>query len=106
MSDDRNVWGYRFYQYHGKGDFCRGLWQKAVRKGEKNLFFINMYKWSFPGQIRDAWSCEVRMYTQTKSFDLNLMVDGEPNPEDIEKFYSDAYDSLGCVPDRHNNSEG
>lgn len=94
--------GFVFYQHHGKGHFCRGLWQKAIRADECNLYFICLYEWMFPGQMHTSWSCECRMYTQTHAFGLELLLE-TPNVPEIEAFYSNAYKALGCVPDQLNN---
>lgn len=110
------------YTHHpdGKGSaFCKGLYQKAVRTPDgKALYFLNFYRWEFPSGPCPAWAIETRLYKtpadnldengdiknplKEQSFDLNLMLHGNPSLADVELFYKIAYERLECIPDPHN----
>lgn len=100
--------GYKRHPAYYKGEYCLGLWQKAVRKGSKKLYFVNFYLWDFTQHPAFTAGCksasvECRMFTGGNQFDLNYFVDPKDTVQKIEKFYRYAYDRLGCVPDRVNN---
>lgn len=113
MSYEQNLLkaGYKRYEVYAKGEFCTGLWQKVVQDQDEKAYFINFYKWEFPMGVgtfspsdepKVQFSVKVRMYQEDTEFELNLFVDGK-TIEEVEKFYQDAYERLGCVPDRLNN---
>jgi len=99
--EELNEEGYRNYHTAHKGPFCTALWQRWIWGGDKKLYAINFYLWEFPDQ-HPMVSVEVRMYTETDEFDLNLFVNDKTVAQ-VEAFYADAYNRLGCVPDRNNN---
>jgi hypothetical protein len=111
--------GYTRYPDGKDSDFCKGLYQKAIRTPDgKALYFLNFYRWEFPSGPCPSWAVEARLYKtpadnfdengdikdalKEESFDLNLLLHGDPPVADVELFYKIAYERLGCCPDLHN----
>lgn len=108
---DLETKGYKKYP-HSKGPFCVGLFQKPFLWGTEITYFLNVYMWSFPDAVGlpPRASTEVVLYRTDgvthegeTAFHVNLMVGEHTTIDQIEVFYVDVYQKLGCVPDLHNN---
>lgn len=82
------------------------LYQKTIYSddGSSKLYFINLYLYNIPPKMEDSWSGEVALYdTNGEDMRLMLIIDESHTVDRVEKFYSEAYKRLGCMPDKHNN---
>lgn len=102
--------GYKFY--HPNDKYCKGLWQKTVRNGAAKEYFINIYLWQFPDNTTGSASSEVMFYrtdslTDSKEtrFQVELQLGVTSTIESMEKFYSEIYHQMKCIPDLHNNDK-
>lgn len=92
-----------------KQPYCTHAYQKTVydKPSGLKLYFINIYIWHFQPPVfpagRKSASVNVRMYRERDSFDLNYFCEQNSTIAGVERFYRNAYNLLGCVPDRHNN---
>jgi hypothetical protein len=90
-------------------------WQKVFEAGKadgfdskRKKFFLNFYFYDFSDFPSHPASfgvhVEARMYRDDHtSWNLELLVENGATLEEVEAFYLDAYERMGCVPDIHNN---
>ena len=105
--------GYRKYKSLRPG--TRALYQKRIKTGDKTRYFINVDEWDWDPypqmaeavKARNALSVNCRMYMHLNGYDVEANIDLLLEPDltvtDVEAFYENAYERLGCVPDRQNN---
>ena len=101
--------GYRRYP-SGHDKWCLGLWQKTIRsRNGLKFYFINFYLWQFPDRDVSA-SVEVALYREDglsheeeTDFRVALQIGSKTSLAQVENFYAELYEKLGCVPDIHNH---
>ena len=108
--------GYRSFPERHK-EFVTEGWQKTFTVEAKHrdgydttvkLFFLNFYFYDFSDYPNHPTAfgvhVEARMYRDDRtSWNLELLVENNATLEEVEAFYLDAFERMGCVPDIHNN---
>ena len=91
--------GYKAFTPHNNAEV---VYQKAIKSvdARANLYFLNVFIWNFTHFSPTAEKCpsvEAQFYREDgNTFDLNMYLDKETTVEEMESFYSDTYDALGC----------
>lgn len=85
------------------------LYQKRVRNEGETLYFLNVNIWDFAKHYPEVGSLaihvefSVELYLPKSWVTVKFHAEKDTSIEEAETFYAQAYQSLGCVPDRHNN---
>ena len=105
--------GYRAFPANHKGEWCTGAYQKVIHTsdGELKAYFLTFYCWCFPTPVPSpSVSVDVALYQNTglsgpgeTDVRIEVLIGPDTTLEQVEAFYADLYQKLGCVPDIHNN---
>ncbi len=71
----------------------------------KKAFYLNIYHYpAWPEHnLAESWSSDMRCYSKTHSWDIELMHEKNHALGEIEEFYKAQYKANDCIPDLHNN---
>jgi hypothetical protein len=77
------------------------LYQKCININNKKRYFINIYYYTFPDH--ESFMAEACLYWSKDGPWLTAQLNGISILENVELLFAQLYQSMGCVPDVHNN---
>lgn len=101
--------GYREFPCKGSYPLADSAFQKTIygpKEGTNlcglKLYFIDIAEYVFPSHF--GYSATAHFYrVDGRSFTVCYSMEGEDTIAMVESFFAEAYRSLNCVPDIHNN---
>lgn len=83
-----------------------GLYQRVVKHGALNAYFINAYVYRYAGDAQTKFMFEVDFFLPTRaSFTVRTSCSHFETIENVEGFFASVYTRFECIPDIHNNDE-
>lgn len=93
-------------------EYASALWQKCIEDPDPAAsapvrYFVNIHEWPVFKTLPASWSAEARLYfpgpeEEDRQGDLSYFIRPSTTVDEILAFYANAFQALGCVPDRHN----
>lgn len=78
------------------------FFQKRVTENGKNLYFIDVYFYEYNNPNNSNGWFEVNLFNPY-SFQIGFSGNQFETLEAVESYIRQIYDTLGCVPNLHNN---
>lgn len=109
---DAKTSGYSIWEPHDNKVACPFMLQRCIRDEKRNrLYFVDIAFWDLSREYQQhekKWGvsispsvqfhCGERRGPSARTVDVSIFTVKEEKLTDIEKFFSDFYEKMGCVP--------